>query len=137
MELAPSHLMKIEEIVTLLDLSDDCTIAFVRCNEPVLCDAICKEIFERVHSRIHIYNLEMNEESTNLFQLLEETTKSDSYNSKLEENKKVAFFVFGLDSAVKKKNISGKSEALLLLNMMREKFLEIKHPILIHASSVK
>ena len=131
MELDPSHLMKIEEIVTLLDLSEDCTIAFVRCNEPVLCDAICKEIFERVHSRIHIYNLEMNEESTNLFQLLEETTKSDSYNSKLEENKKVAFFVFGLDSAVKKKNISGKSEALLLLNMMREKFLEIRHPILI------
>ena len=135
MELDPSHLMKIEEIVTLLDLSDDCTIAFVRCNEPVLCDAICKEIFERVHSRIHIYSLEMNGESTNLFQLLEETTKSDSYNSKLEEYKKVAFFVFGLDSAVKKKNISGKSEALLLLNMMREKFLEIRHPIIIWINS--
>ncbi|WP_300101877.1 tetratricopeptide repeat protein [Methanosarcina sp.] len=127
--------MKIEEIVTLLDLSEDCTIAFVRCNEPVLCDTICKEIFERVHSRIHIYNLEMNEESTNLFQLLEETTKSDLYNSKLEENKKVAFFVFGIDSAVKTKNISGKSEVLLLLNMMREKFLEIKHPILIWINS--
>jgi tetratricopeptide (TPR) repeat protein len=135
MELDPSHLMKLEEIVTLLDLSDDCTIAFVRCNEPVLCDAICKEIFERVHSRIHIYRLEMNEKSTNLFQLLEETTKSDSYNSKIEENKKIAFFVFGLDSAVKKKNISGKSEALLLLNMMREKFLEIKHLILIWINS--
>ncbi|AKB32639.1 High-affnity carbon uptake protein Hat/HatR [Methanosarcina siciliae HI350] len=135
MELDPSHLMKIEEIVTLLDLSDDCTIAFVRCNEPVLCDAICKEIFERVHSRIHIYKIEMNEESTDLFQILEETTKSDSYNSKLEENKKIAFFVFGLDNAVEKKNVNGNSETLLLLNMMREKFLEIKHPILIWINS--
>jgi len=45
----------------------------------------------------------MNEESTNLFQLLEEITKSNSYNSKLSENKKIAFFVFGLDCAVKKK----------------------------------
>ena len=135
MELDPSHLMKIEEIITLLDLSEDCTIAFVRCNEPVLCNTICKEIFERVHNRSYIYNLEMNEESTNLFQLLEETTKSDSYNSKLKENKKIAFFVFGLDSAVKKKNVSGKSEALLLLNLMREKFLEIKHPILIWINS--
>ncbi len=135
MELNPSHLMKIEEIVTLLDISEDCTIAFVRCNEPVLCDAICKEIFERVHSRIHIYSLKMDEGSTNLFQLLEETTKSDSYYSKIKENKKVAFFVFGLDSVVKKKNINGKSEALLLLNMMREKFLKIRHPILIWINS--
>ena len=71
MEIDPSHLMKIEEIITLLDLSDDCTIAFVRCNEPVLCNSVCKEIFERVHDRIYIYNIEMNEESTNLFQLLE------------------------------------------------------------------
>ena len=131
----PSHFMKVEEIITLLDLSEDCTIAFVRCNEPILCDAIYKEIFERIHSRIHVYNIEMNEESTNLFQLLEEITKSNSYNSKLNENKKIAFFVFGLDCAVKKKNINGKSEALLLLNMMREKFLEIKHPILIWINS--
>ena len=97
MEIEPSHLMKIEEIITLLDLSDDCTIAFVRCNEPVLCDAICKEIFEWVDNRIYIYNVVMNEESTNLFQLLEEITKSDSHNSKIDKNKKIAFFVFGLD----------------------------------------
>ena len=135
MEMELSHLMKIEEITTLLDLSDDCTIAFVRCNEPVLCDAIFKEIFERVHSRIYIHNIEMNEESTNLFQLLEGITKSDSYKSKLNGNKKIAFFVFGLDEAVRKKNINGKSEALLLLNMMRERFLEIKHPILIWINS--
>ena len=135
MEMEPSHFMKVEEIITLLDLSEDCTIAFVRCNEPILCDAIYKEIIERIHSRIHVYNIEMNEESTNLFQLLEEITKSNSYNSKLSENKKIAFFVFGLDCAVKKKNINGKSEALLLLNMMREKFLEIKHPILIWINS--
>ena len=135
MEMESSHLTKIEEIITLLDLSDDCTIAFVRCNEPILCDAICKEIFERVHSRIYIYNIEMDEDSTNLFQLLEDTTKSDSYNSELKENKKVAFFVFGLDCAVKKKNTNGKSEALLLLNIMRENFLEIKHPILIWINS--
>ena len=135
MELEPSHLMKIEEIITLLDLSDDCTIAFVRCNEPILCDTINKEILERVNSRIYIYNIEMSEESTNLFQLLENITKSDSYNSKLNENKKIAFFVFGLNEAVKKKNANGKSEALLLLNMMREKFLEIKHPILIWINS--
>ncbi|MGV8078422.1 MAG: tetratricopeptide repeat protein [Methanosarcina sp.] len=135
MEIEPSHLMKIEEIITLLDLSDDCTIAFVRCNEPVLCNSICKDIFERVHNRIYIYNIEMNEESTNLFQLLEDITKSDSYNSKLNENKKIVFFVFGLDCAVKKKNVNGKSEALILLNLMREKFLEIKHPILIWINS--
>ena len=135
MQMEPSHLMKIEEIITLLDLSDDCTIAFVRCNEPILCDAIYKEILERVHNRIHVYNIEMNEESTNLFQLLEGITKSNSYNSKLDENKKIAFFVFGLNCSVKKKNINGKSEALLLLNMIREKFLEIKHPILIWINS--
>jgi G-protein signaling modulator 2 len=29
MEIEPSHLIKIEEIVTLLDLSEDCTVAFV------------------------------------------------------------------------------------------------------------
>ncbi|MGE5458484.1 MAG: tetratricopeptide repeat protein, partial [Methanococcaceae archaeon] len=135
MQMELSHLMKIEEIVTLLDLSDDCTIAFVRCNEPILCDTIYKEIFERVRGRIYIYSLEMDEESTNLFHLLEEITKSSSYNSKLKENKKVAFFVFGLDRTVKKKNSNGKSEALLLLNLMREKFLEIKHPILIWINS--
>ena len=135
MELEPSHLMKIEEIVTLLDLSEDCTIAFVRCNEPVLCDAVYKEILERVYSRIYIYNIEMSEESLNLFHILEEITESDSYNSKTSENKKIAFFVFGLNEAVKKKNANGKSEALLLLNMMREKFLEIKHPILIWINS--
>lgn len=135
MELEPSHLMKIEEIVTLLDLSNDCTIAFVRCNEPVLRDAIYKEILERVYNKIYVYNIQMNEESTNLFQLLEGITKSDSYNSKISENKKIAFSVFGLNEAVKKKNENGKSEALLLLNMMREKFLEIKHPILLWINS--
>ncbi len=29
MEIEPSQLIKIEEIVTLLDLSEDCTVAFV------------------------------------------------------------------------------------------------------------
>ncbi|MCQ1536684.1 hypothetical protein FTO70_13605 [Methanosarcina sp. KYL-1] len=127
--------MKIEEIVTLLDLSDDCTIAFVRCDEPVLCDAIYREILERVRSRIHIYSLEMSEESTDLFRILEESTGSDSFSSKLEENKKIAFFVFGLDNAAKKKNTRGKSEALFLLNMMRDKFLKIRHPIIIWIDS--
>ena len=68
MDLEPSNLMKIEEVLTVLDLSEDCAIiAFVRCNEPILCDAVCKEIYERVHSRIYIYEIEMNEESTKSF----------------------------------------------------------------------
>ncbi len=128
--------MKIEEIVTLLDLSEDCTIAFVLCDEPVLCDAICKETVARVHSKTYIYNIEMNEESAYLFQLLDEAMKSDLYNSIIKESKKVAFFVFGLDQAIKKKNVNGKSVSLFLLNVMREKFLETKNPILIWINSV-
>jgi len=131
MELAPSHLAKIEEIITLLDLSDDCTIAFVHCNEPFLSDAVCKEVLERVRNKIFIYKLEMDEKATNLFQLLEEATKSDSYKSKRDENKKVAFFVFGLENSTRKKNKRGKSESLFILNIQREKLLEFEHPIII------
>jgi G-protein signaling modulator 2 len=77
----------------------------------------------------------MNEESADLFQLLDEAKRSDLYNSIIKESKKVTFFVFGLDQAVRKKNVNGKSVALFLLNMMREKFLETKHPILIWINS--
>lgn len=135
MELDPEHISKIEKLTVLLELSEDCTIAFVRCNAPVLCDAIFREISERVSDRVFIYSLEMDETSPDLFYLLKQAIESDIYNSRKEGNEKIAFFVFGLDNAVKKKNSEGKAEALLLMNLMRDKYLEIKHPIIIWINS--
>ena len=45
------------------------------------------------------------------------------------------FFVFGLDDAIEKKNREGKSEALVLLNMMREEFLNINHTLILWINS--
>ncbi|WP_440955460.1 tetratricopeptide repeat protein [Methanosarcina sp. Mfa9] len=135
MELDPKHISKIEKLTVLLELSEDCTIVFVRCNEPVLCKAIFREISERVSDGVFIYSLKMDETSTDLFYLLKQATESEIYNSRKEKNGKIAFFVSGLDSAAKKKNSEGKSEALLLMNLMRDRYLEIKHPIIIWLNS--
>ena len=54
MELTPEHLSKLDEMITLLSISDDLTIAFVRCNEPILCDALHAEIKNRVGNEIFI-----------------------------------------------------------------------------------
>ncbi len=131
MKLESSHHSKIEEIITLLELSNDCTIAFINCNEPILCKLVCDEIFERAGDRICIDKLKMDEESTNLFHLLKEKTKSDAYNFNKSHNNRVAIFVLGFDRAIRKKNKQGKSETLFLLNMLREKLLEFEYPIII------
>ena len=131
MKLESSHHSKIEEIITLLELSNDCTIAFVNCNEPILCKLVCDEIFERIGDRIYIDKLRMNEESTNLFHLLKEKTRLYAYNSNKSQNKRVAVFVLGFDKAIRTKNKQGKSETLFLLNMLREKLLEFEYPIII------
>ena len=131
MELTPEHLSKLDEMVTLLSISDDLTIAFVRCNEPVLCDALHSEIKDRVRDDIFIYDIAMDRNSTNLLQLLNDAVNSDIYSSKIEDNKKIAFFVSGLDDAIEKKTDEGRSEALALLNMMRENFMNIGHTIII------
>ena len=73
----------------------------------------------------------MDRNSTNLLQLLNDAVNSDIYNSKIEDNKKIAFFVSGLDDAIEKITDEGRSEALALLNMMRENFLNIGHTIII------
>ncbi len=134
MEFTPEHLSKLDEMITLLSISDDLTIAFVRCNEPILCDALHAEIENRVNNEIFIYDIEMDEKSTNLLQLLNNAVNSDIYSSKIKE-KKIAFFVSGLNEAIEKKTSDGKTEALVLLNMMRENFLNIKHPIIIWINS--
>jgi tetratricopeptide (TPR) repeat protein len=134
MELTPEHLSKLDEMITLLSISDDLTIAFVRCNEPILCDALHSEIDNRVGNEIFIYDIEMDEKSTNLLQLLNDAMNSEIYSSKIRE-KKIAFFVSGLNEAIEKKTGDGKTETLVLLNMMREDFLNIKHPIIIWINS--
>jgi G-protein signaling modulator 2 len=134
-ELLPEHLSKLDEMSALLRISQDCTIAFVRCNEPVLRDAVNAEIKKIVSDEVFIYDIKIDENSYNLLSLLNEAVSSDLYALQIKQNKKLAFFVFGLDKAIEKKNPDGKSEALVVLNMMREEFLKIKHVIIIWINS--
>ncbi|MCK4937205.1 MAG: tetratricopeptide repeat protein [Methanosarcinales archaeon] len=135
MELTSDHLSKLDEVITLLSISNDLTIAFVRCNEPVLCHALDNEIRQRVGNEIFIYDIQMDINSTNLIKNLQNAMHSALYNTQKKANKKVAFFVFGLDNAIEKKNQEGKSEALVLLNMMREEFLNINHTLILWINS--
>jgi hypothetical protein len=135
MELTSDHLSKLDEMITLLSISDDLTIAFVRCNEPVLCHALDNEIRQRVSNEIFIYDVRMNTNSTNLIQILQDVIQSDLYNAQKKDNKKIAFFVFGLNDAIEKKSPEGRSEALVQLNMMREEFLNINHTIILWINS--
>jgi len=135
MELTSVHLSKLDEMSTLLSISDDLTIAFVHCNEPVLRHALDSEIRQRVENKVFIYDIRMDINSTSLIQNLRDAVQSDLYNAQKKENKKIAFFVFGLDDAIEKKNPDGGSEALLLLNMMREEFLDINHTIILWINS--
>ena len=135
MELTSDHLSKLDEIITLLSISDDLTIAFIRCNGPVLCHALDKEIRQHVENEIFIYDIQMDINSTNLIKNLQNAVHSDLYNTQKKANKKIAFFVFGLDDAIVKKNKEGKSEALVLLNMMREEFLNFNHILILWINS--
>ena len=92
MELTSDHLSKLDEMVTLLSISDDLTIAFVRCNEPILRHALDNEIRKRVGNEIFIYDIRMNIDSTNLLQNLRNSMQSDMYNAQKKEKKKIAFF---------------------------------------------
>jgi len=135
MELTSTHFSKLDEMNTLLSISDDLTIAFVHCNEPVLRHALDNEIRQWVENEVFIYDIRMDANSTNLIQYLRDAVQSDLYNAQKKENKKIAFFVFGLDDAIEKKNPDGGSEALFQLNMMREKFLDINHTIILWINS--
>ena len=135
MELTSDHLSKLDEMITLLSISDDLTIAFVRCNEPVLRHALDNEIRQRVGNEIFIYDIRMNINSINLLQILQNVIQSDLYDAQKKENKKIAFFVFGMDDAIEKKNQDGRSEVLVQLNMMREEFLNINHTIILWINS--
>ena len=135
MELTSAHISKLDEMSTLLSISDDLTIAFVRCNEPVLRHALDNEIRQRVENEVFIYDIRMDINSTNLLQNLRDAVHSDLYNTQKKQNKKIAFFVFGLDDAIEKKKPEGGSEALVQLNMMREKFLDINHTIIFWINS--
>jgi len=135
MELTSAHISKLDEMSTILSISDDLTIAFVHCNEPVLRHALDNEIRQRIGNEIFIYDIRMDINSTNLLQNLRDAVHSDLYNAQKKENKKIAFFVFGLDDAIEKKNPKGGSEALVQLNMMREKFLNINHPLILWINS--
>jgi G-protein signaling modulator 2 len=135
-ELEPEQLYKLDKLVTLLSISEDLTIVFVRCNETVLCNALYKETFRRLEGELFIYDINMSESSPDLLKLLNEAKVSELYALNIKENKKVAFFVFGLDQAIEKKTSGGKSEALLLLNMMRDRFLTIENPVIIWINSL-
>ncbi|WP_141706390.1 tetratricopeptide repeat protein, partial [Methanosarcina sp. A14] len=136
MELEPEHLYKLDKLVTLLSISEDLSIVFVRCNEPVLCNALYTETVKRLEGELFIYDINMSESSPDLLKLLNEAKASELYTQNIKGNKKVAFFVFGLDKAIEKKTSEGKSEALLLLNMMRERFLTIENPVIIWINSI-
>ena len=86
-------------------------------------------------NEVFIYDIQMDINSTSLIQNLQNAVQSDLYDAQKKANKKIAFFVFGLDDAIEKKNPSGRSEALVLLNMMREKFLDINHTIILWINS--
>jgi G-protein signaling modulator 2 len=135
MELTSDHLSKLDEMSTILSISDDLTIAFVRCNEPVLRHVIDNEIRQRVGNEVFIYDIRMDINSTSLIQTLRDAVQSDLYNALKKENKKIAFFVFGLDDAIEKKTPDGDSEALFQLNIMREKFLDINHTLILWINS--
>ena len=135
MELTSDHLSRLDEMMTLLSISDDLTIAFVRCNEPVLRHALDNEIRQQVGNEIFIYDIRMDINSTNLIQNLRNAVQSDLFNAQKKEKKKIAFFVFGLDDAIEKKNPDGRSEALVQLNMMREVFLDINHTVILWINS--
>ena len=135
MELTSDHLSRLDEMITLLSISDDLTIAFVRCNEPVLRHALDNEIRQRVENEIFIYDIRMDINSINLIQNLQNAVHSELYDTQKKANKKITFFVFGLDDAIEKKNLKGKSEALVLLNMMREEFLNINHTLILWINS--
>ena len=135
MKLTSDHLSKLDEVITLLLISDDLTIAFVRCNETLLCHALDNEIRQRVGNEIFIHDIQMDINSTNLIKNLKNAVQSDLYDKQKKAKKKIAFFIFGLDDAIEKKNQDGKSEALMLLNMMREEFLNINHTLLLWLNS--
>jgi tetratricopeptide (TPR) repeat protein len=135
MELTSPHLSKLDEMSTVLSISDDLTIAFVHCNEPVLRHAIDNEIRQRVENEVFIYDIRMDTNFTSLIQTLQNAVQSDLYNAQKKEMKKIAFFVFGLDDAIEKKNPDGGSEALFQLNMMREKLLDINHTLILWINS--
>jgi len=135
MELTSAHISKLDEMSTLLSISDDLTIAFVHCNEPVLRHALDNEIRQRIGNKIFIYDIRMDTDSTDLIQNLRDAVHSDLYNAQKKANKKIAFFVFGLDDAIEKKNQEGRSDALFQLNMMREEFLDINHTIILWINS--
>ncbi|TKY92243.1 MAG: tetratricopeptide repeat protein, partial [Candidatus Methanomarinus sp.] len=97
----------------------------------VLRNALSTTIEQRMRDDIYIYNIKMGEDATNLLQLLNDAVTSELYSSLKGQNKKIAFFIYGLDEAVEKKNQQGRSEALLLLNMMREDFQKVQHPLII------
>ncbi len=121
---------KLDDVVTLLQLS----IAFVCCNEQVLCNEAYKEIKQKIPNNIIVENIKMDENSFDLLLLLRNETGSESHISKIRNNKLV-FFVFGIDNAIKNKNPDGISKALFILNIMREEFLKIKNTIVIWADA--
>ncbi|WP_407282928.1 tetratricopeptide repeat protein [Methanolobus sp. WCC1] len=131
MELTPEHLSKLDKLATLLKISNDCTIAFLRCNEPVLCDVIHENIKERLDNSVFIYDVRMDKNHKHLFELLKDAMQSEEYITSINSGKKVAFFVTGLDEAIKVTNNDGNSKTLLRLNIMRENFLQIPHTIVI------
>nr|WP_321496575.1 tetratricopeptide repeat protein [uncultured Methanolobus sp.] len=131
MELTPEHISKLDKLATLLQISNDCTIAFLRCNEPVLYNAIHMNIKERLDNSVFIYDVQMDKNHTHLFELLKDAMQSEEYITSINSGKKVAFFVTGLDEAIKVTNNDGNSKTLLRLNIMRENFLQIPHTIVI------
>ncbi len=135
MKLSTDHLAKLKKIVTLLNISNDCTIAFLRCNETSMCDTLHTKINEEVATSVFLYEIQLDLQHIHPLEMMTEAMETRKYRDLTKNNKKVAFYIKGFDEAVKLKNADGRSQTLITLNLMRENFLQIPHPILIQINT--
>lgn len=124
MELNQEQLNKLDELVTLITLSKDGSIAFLLCNEPILRKELYNELEKRLEIlNIKIINIQLDENSSDLV---------NEIRKKVSPTKnKAAIFVYGIEKASKAATSSGKSAFLTKLNIMREEFSNINQPVII------
>jgi HEAT repeat protein len=123
MLLNQEQLSKLNEMVTFVTLSKKVAIAFVLCNEPVLRKELYKQLekkFESINTSIITINLS---EGSDI--LVNELRKE------LPLKDKSVFFVYGIEAVSKAAIYSGKSSYLKSLNIMRDEFSTINHPVII------
>ena len=124
MELNQEHFNKLDELVTLITISKEGTIAFVDCNEPILRDELYDVLKNKLESLdTNIIIITLKDDSLNFVDIIR--------NEKPQKEKKSVFFIYGIENASKVSIKSGKSAFLKKLNIMRDDFSNINQPIII------